>query len=152
MKYSLLFLLGLFVSCQEGKPYDTSLYTIEEYNKDTQEYNLIQHPYIFEEAGVRLESLSYSRRDSVITLKAVYQGNIERYRDGCFLFFHAYPKKGGNHLVNMDLKNVPGKDKLVFMREVKLEQFSFEEVRLGIVCDTMEGRLFKLNFFDVAFQ
>ncbi|MCW8980719.1 MULTISPECIES: hypothetical protein [Altibacter] len=152
MKYFLFFLIGLFVSCQGGKPYDTSLYTIDEYNKETQENSLIEHPYIFEEEEVRLESLTYKRQDSVITLKAVYEGNTERYRNTCFLFFHAYPKKEGNHLVNMDLKSVPGEGKLVFMREIKLEQFRFEEIRLGMVCDAKEGRIFKLNFFDVAFQ
>ncbi|MCW8981882.1 MAG: hypothetical protein OQJ83_10895, partial [Altibacter sp.] len=97
MKYFLFFLIGLFVSCQGGKPYDTSLYTIDEYDKETQENSLIEHPYIFEEEEVRLESLTYKRQDSVITLKAVYEGSIERYRNTCFLFFHAYPKKEGNH-------------------------------------------------------
>jgi hypothetical protein len=137
----------MIVSC-DTKPYDTSLYTIDKVNSSTGEISLIEHPYIFGDLDLKLESFTYKRTGSDVTFKAVMDGDVDNYQN-CILFCHGYQSSQRNEMKNMDLSTLKIGEKLVFNRTILIDSTYFEEIRVGLVCSDKENRLFKLKLEKV---
>ena len=152
MRFILVIFLCVIISCQNKKPYDTSLYTINKYNKDTQEISLIEHPYIFEELALKLESLTYKRKDSSVTITTIISGHTTSYSNNCFIFFHAYKNTFDDGFINLDLPITDKNDKLIFSRSISIDASLFKEIRFGLACKNKKERVFALALHDVTFK
>lgn len=145
-----IFLLAIgFWGCQET-PYDPSMYYITDADLETGERSLIDHPYIFEDLGLKLDEFKYVRDADTISIKAVLQGNLAPYQD-CLFYIHAYPDAQGP-----DFDKLTGPLKLESNRLIHQGSFDvdstmvYQEVRFGLGCN--KERPITLSLPDVRFE
>ena len=125
----------LLLSCKET-PYDPSIYSIQDSDLEDGRRTLIQHPYIFEEEGLKLIELSYKRRDSIIDVRAVLQGAVEPFK-ACNFFLHAYPDAEIEVFDNLGGPVTLQSDRLIHERSAVInDQMVYEELRFGLACET----------------
>lgn len=138
----------LFVSCNEP-PYDPSLYRIPLYDFKTQTYSLIEHPYIFEDLGLKLESLAVRKYKNKLIVKASIDGKTNSYNNNYFLFLHGYVNEG-DKLLNMDLNlQENSKGKLLFSKTFDSIPTSFREIRFGLTNPTTKQRVFSVAVKEI---
>ena len=145
-----IFLLAFcFWGCQET-PYNPSMYYITDADLAAGERTLIEHPYIFEELGLKLDEFKYVRKDSTIQIKAVLQGDLTPYQD-CLFYIHAYPDADGTYFDKLTgpLKLVS--DRLIHEGRFYMDSSTvYKEVRFGLGCN--QERPMKLSLKDVRFE
>ena len=146
---SLMLVLCILWGCQDT-PYDPSMYYITDADLATGERTLIEHPYIFEELGLKLDQFKYTRIDSTIRIKAVLQGDLSPYQD-CVFYVHAYPVYDQ---ANFDKLSGPLKvesDQLIHEGTFLVDSsLVYQEIRFGLGCN--KERPMSLSRKNIRFE
>jgi hypothetical protein len=112
--------------------------------------NLIEHPYILEELGLKLDQLSYLRDGEFVLMQGRLTGNVEPY-EGCELYVHAYPEVDEERFINLGGTLVLEDEVLMLSRRVSLPlKTVVSELRFGLGCQ--KERKFSIAIRDLIIE
>ena len=141
-------LLGVS-GCRE-RPYDTSMYYLPDVDELTGATNLIEHPYILEELGLKLDKLSYLRGGEFVLIEGRLTGDVQAY-EGCELYVHAYQQADDERFLNLGGKLVLEDGALVLSRRDSVPpNTAVAELRFGLGCQ--KQRKFSIAIRDLIIE
>lgn len=137
-------------SCKQKDHYSTALNRIEKHSSIGA--SLINHPYIFEEAGLRLDSLYYQSVPTGFILKAKISGKIDSLKDNTYLYAHGFKSENDSIFENIDLQPISQEQpySLVFSRALHKESYKYHHLEIGIAFFDSKKRLIPLSIGPVT--
>ncbi len=147
----LLFLcVVILCSCKQKDHYSTALNRIDKYTSIG--VSLINHPYIFEEVGLRLDSLYYKNSPTGFILKAKITGKVDSLKDNAYLYAHGFKKEKDTIFENIDLQQISQEKpfSMVFSRELNKESYIYHHLEIGIAFFDSQKRLIPLSISNVT--
>ena len=148
-KICLMFIVFL-VSCQNQPQYSTKLNRIEKHTSIGT--SLIEHPYIFEEQQLRLDSLYVQNFNGQYKLKALISGDVSRFKKRSFLFVHGYFNVSDSVFKNLDMALKPSSamNNLRFEKTLKQENYQFHHMEIGLASHSSNKQTITLSLNDIT--
>lgn len=140
----------ILMSCKKDVKNSTDVNVLKKTNK----VNILEHPLIFEDLGIKITEFSsedLSNNNFLIKIIIQTQNNSVFQKDH-FFFIHAFPYElyEDSNFLNFDTKEgVVQFDSIVFQKEINSEIYDFQEVRFGLVDKIKNERYFTRTLTDV---
>ena len=152
-KVCLIFAILTLAACKDNKKQNNDNVDLPE-EKIAEAINFLEHPYIFEKEGFKIEEFTYEELDKEgeYLFSVVVSGNVEKFVQDHQVFVHGtFNNSPKEYLINFAMKETKkvGDNKLVFYKVYKPNVYSVDTLRFGITNFKEKKRLFVLTLKNV---
>ena len=125
--------------------------------KESDKINILQHPLIFEDLGIKIVEFSSEEinKNEFLIKIVVEENNVSKYNENHFFYIHGieYESVENDVSINMDTKDgVLENGKIIFTRLYKKDIYDFKELRFGLVNRIEKTRYFTRTLMDVSLK
>lgn len=147
---TLIVLIITFTACQEKVVYDKEFHYFDKHNGDT--ISLIEHPYIFQDLGIKVERFELIKNDPSSELSITLAGDLSKINKESFVYVHGFENPTKKEITNLDLTKQTNvsKTKVIFSNTFSTIPENLGRIEFGLTDFKNKERIFAINLNNIS--